>query len=91
MQVFTVNAVNQPKLVRKKLGREQLWGFFDEDVNTITLDERLKGKKELIILLHEYFHYLFPELSEEQVVIKSEYTASFLWKHHFRKVDLSVE
>lgn len=91
MLVFTIHPKKQPKLLRKKLGREQLWGSFDNGTNIIELDERLKGKKEMIILIHEYFHYLFPAMSEEDVVIKSEYIADFLWKHHFRKVDLSSE
>ena len=90
MQVFSVKPVKQPKVFRKKLGREQLWGSFDTGTNNIEIDERLKGKKELIIFLHEYLHYLFPEFSEETVVMKSEYLADFLWKHHYRKVDLTT-
>lgn len=91
MPVFTTNPTKQPKLIRKKLGREQLWGSFDTGTNIIEIDDRLRGKKEFIIIVHEYFHYLFPDMSEEMVILKSEYLADFLWKHHFRKVDLSVE
>jgi hypothetical protein len=91
MPVFTTRPTKQPKLIRKKLGREQLWGSFDNGTNIIEVDDRLKGKKELIIMIHEYFHYLFPGLDEGEVVTKSEYLADFLWKHHFRKVDLSVD
>lgn len=91
MPVFTTHPIKQPKLLRKKLGREQLWGSFDNGTNTIEMDSRLTGKKEMIILIHEYFHFLFPEMIEEDVIVKSEYLADFFWKHQFRKVDLSAE
>lgn len=91
MPVFTTQPKKQPKLLRKKLGREQLWGSFDYGTNTMEIDDRLKGRKEMIIIIHEYFHFLFPEMSEDEVVTKSEYISDFLWKHHFRKVDLSAE
>jgi hypothetical protein len=88
MLPFASRPKKQPKVIRKKLGKEQAWGTWDEPKNIIEIDERLKGKKELIIYLHEYFHKLFPDLSEEIVIIKSELLADFLWKNHFRKVDL---
>lgn len=91
MEVFSYRPRNQPKVIRKKLGKEQAWGFWDEDNNTIEIDERVKGKKELIIYLHEYFHKLFPWMTEDEIVIKSESLASFLWKNHYRRVDLTTK
>jgi len=90
MEVFSVKPKGQPKVYRKKLGKEKAWGKYDS-INEIYVDERLKGKKELIIYLHEYFHKLFPELSEDEIIFKSEMTADFLWKNHYRRVDLSTK
>ncbi len=91
IEVFSYKPLKQPKVNRKKLGKEQVWGTWDVSKNTIEIDERLKGKKELIIFLHEYFHKLFPYFTEEEIIMKSESTADFLWKNHFRKVDLSTK
>ena len=91
LEVFSVKPKKQPKVVRKKLGNNQAHGLYWSDSNTIEIDERLKGRKEMIIFIHEYYHRLFPELSEDEVIIKSEHTAHFLWNHHFRRVDLSIK
>lgn len=91
MEVFTVRPKKQPKVVRKKLGKNHAWGQYLADSNTIEIDERVKGRRELVLYIHEYFHKLFPEMSEEDILVKSEHLAHFLWKHHFRKVDLSVK
>lgn len=85
MEVFSIKPKRQPKVIRRKLGKEQAWGRYDNGV--IEIDERVKGKKELILYLHEYFHHILPELSEDEVIIKSESTADFLWKNNFRRVD----
>lgn len=85
MEVFKFKPKKQPKVIRRKLGKEQAWGRFGDML--IEVDIRLTGKKELIIYLHEYFHYLLPELSEDEVIIKSESLADFMWSLGYRKVD----
>jgi hypothetical protein len=85
-EVFKYPVPKLPKLFRKKLGKEKAWGLFDGD-NVITLDERLKGKKELIVTIHEFIHWLHPEWTENQIIKDSETIAEFLWKQHYRKVD----
>jgi len=83
MNVFSVRPKNQPTVIRKKLGPK--WGWWDEEHNLIEVDERLTGKKELIIYLHEYFHKIFPEVIEEEIIKRSEFVADFLWKNNYRK------
>lgn len=85
-EVFKYPVPKLPKVLRKKLGAQKAWGIFDGD-KTIQIDERLKGKKELTVLLHEFFHWLHPEHTENEIIKNSEITAEFLWKHHYRKVD----
>lgn len=74
---------------RVKLGREKVWGLADQ--YPLQIDARLKGKKELEIYIHESLHYLFPELSELEVVTKSIILTNTLWFEGYRKVDNSNE
>lgn len=85
VEVFKAKIGKLPKVIFRKLGKEKAWGQLTD--NKIEIDERLKGKKLLIIALHEFFHWLFPHLKEEEIIIASEKTAAFLWKLGFRKVD----
>ena len=87
MEVFSYRPKNQPKVIRKKLGR--YLGLYHPDKNLVEVDERLKGKKELIIYLHEYFHKLFPDIIEDEIIVRSELVADFLWKHDYRRADFS--
>mgnify|MGYP003435433982 CR=1 FL=1 len=86
MDVFSYKPKNQPKVERKKLGRNE--GLYWPTFNLIEVDTRLKGKKEMIIYIHEYLHKLFPDMEEDDVIINSESIADFMWKNHFRRVDL---
>jgi hypothetical protein len=72
---------------RVKLGRQKLWG--DADEYPLLIDDRLKGKKELEIYIHESFHYLFPNLKEEDVIKKAILLTNTLWYEGYRKVDNS--
>lgn len=85
MDVFSVKPKKQPKVVRRKLGKEQAWGRYID--NLIEIDERATGKKELILHLHEYLHHIFKDMEEDEVITKSEHIADFLWKNNYRKVD----
>ena len=49
--------------------------------------ETSEGKKELIVTVHEFIHWLHPEWTENQIIKDSETIAEFLWKQHYRKVD----
>lgn len=76
-----------PKVVIKKLGRNQAWGQYHEADNLIEFDERLKGKHKLDIYLHERTHAHFKGMSEEDVSKFASVMADFLWKHGVRFVD----
>jgi len=82
---FEFRPRKQPKVIRRKLGREASWGSYCDGV--IEIDDRLKGKQEFTILVHEYLHHIQPELSEEEVIRVSESLVPFLWKQGYRKVD----
>lgn len=75
------------KYIHKKLGKERAWGRADSDRFIIEIDERLKGKKHFEISIHESFHLLFPESSEEDVVEKSIILTNLLWKMGYKRVD----
>jgi hypothetical protein len=76
------------KVIYKKLGREQAHGIAESD-GIIYIDPRLRGRKELEILIHETYHLLEPEASEEEVIEKSVILTKLLWKMGYRKVDNS--
>ena len=75
------------KFVRKKLGRQRVWGQYLD--YPLEIDERAKGKKELEIYLHESFHYLFKSMEEDEVVRLSVLLTNTLWHEGYRKVDNS--
>lgn len=76
------------KVIYKKLGREQAHGIAESD-GIIYIDPRLRGRKEMEILIHETYHLLEPEASEEEVIEKSVILTKLLWKMGYRKVDNS--
>lgn len=76
------------KIVYKKLGREQAYGVAESD-GVIYIDPRLKGRKKLEIHIHEIFHILNPEDTEEQVIEKSVTLTKMLWALGYRQVDNS--
>jgi len=77
------------KVVYSKLGRDGVWGYAHGDNNSIELDTRLKGKKHLEILVHESLHIIHPEMTENEVEIKSITLTNLLWKEGYRRVDNS--
>ena len=77
------------KVKYSKLGRDGVWGYAHGDDNSIELDTRLKGKKHLEILLHESLHILHPQMTEDEVEIKSIALTGVLWKEGYRRVDNS--
>jgi hypothetical protein len=73
------------KIQYKKLGRQKVWGHADS--YPLQIDERVKGKKHLEILVHESLHYLFPGLTEEEIVKKSILLTNTLWYEGYRRID----
>lgn len=69
-----------------KLGKQKVWGFAHSD-GLIEIDERLKGKKKLEIIIHEVMHLLNPTDEEDEVVRKSVLLTNTLWHEKYRVVD----
>lgn len=76
--------MNHPKVIKKKLGKERAWGQYHQSKNVIEIDERLKGKKKLEILTHEYLHHIYPFMDEITVAKSAKDISDFLWKHDVR-------
>jgi hypothetical protein len=75
-----------PKVKYRKLGKEQSYGLYDGN-NIIEVDERLRAKRKLEILLHETTHWQYPEMAEEDVIKRSRELTEILWKEHLRFVE----
>ncbi len=73
------------KVIRVPLWQIKRWA--QTDGVTAELDVRAVGKKELELLMHEFLHILFPDLSEKEVKKKSIIITHTLWAEGFRKVD----
>ena len=74
-------------VVYKRLGRRKAYGLVEDGDDIIYIDPRLKGRKQLEILIHEALHILRPESSEEDVINDSVELTKMLWKQGFRRVD----
>jgi hypothetical protein len=74
-------APRHPRVVVQKLGKRRAWGLYD---GTIWVDPRSRGKARLEVLIHEYFHHLWPDMPEEEVEAKSALLADFLHEQHVR-------
>ncbi len=69
-----------------KLGRQQCWGE-SGGLFEIYIDERLRGRKLLEIIIHESAHELWPDAEEKEIEYKAAVLTRTLWKEGFRKVD----
>ena len=74
------------KIIYRKLGKEQAYGISSSD-GVIEIDERLKGKKMMEILIHEILHLLNPKDDEKTIIRKSVTLTKVLWKEGYRRVD----
>jgi predicted metallopeptidase len=74
------------KIVYRKLGREQAYGVSSSD-GIIEIDERLRSKKHLEVLIHEILHILNPRDSEGTIIKKSVTLTKLLWKEGYRRID----
>ena len=87
-EVFKYKVKNLPKVIYKKLGKSRAYAQFLPSENIIEIDPKYSGKKESELLLHEFLHWQYPTLSEEDVIKRSKELTEFLWKLKFRKVDI---
>ena len=76
------------KVVYKKLGRSNVYGFAYIGDNYIEIDSRLDKKRLLSTLLHESLHLAFPNESESSIIKAERVITNILWSEGFRKIDL---
>jgi len=75
------------KIIYKKLGREKVYGFANLGDNEIEIDNRLKGKKLLELIIHESLHILYPEAEEDEIENNSITLTNTIWHENFRRID----
>lgn len=75
-----------PPVIERKLGRHKADGLCWDD-GTIEIDQRLKGKRRLETLIHEFLHFRHDHWTEEKVELEGEAMARFLWKYGIRTLD----
>lgn len=78
------------KVIYKKLGRNKVYGFANCGDDEIEVDSRLKGKKQLEIIIHESMHLLLPDAEEDEIIEKSVILTNTLWYQGFRMVDSDI-
>ena len=78
-------------VIYKKLGRRRALGIVEDGDDTIYIDPRLKGRKQMEILIHEAMHILWPHIvkndEEDEVIMISVELTKMLWAEGFRRVD----
>jgi hypothetical protein len=74
------------KIIYRKLGKEQAYGISSSD-GIIEIDQRLKGKKHMEILIHEILHLLNPKDDEKTIIRKSVTLTKILWAENYRRID----
>jgi len=78
----------RPKVIWRKLGKEQAWGMAtcDPARPLIEIDPRLSPRRELEVLCHEQLHISLPDLSEKQIDRLGKEMSRTLWDQNYRRV-----
>lgn len=79
----------KPKIIWRKLGREDAFGQAWKDKKIIELDPRMTPKKQLEIICHEQLHITYPEMSETLVKQGGKDLCNTLWLLNYREVMVS--
>ena len=85
---------NKPKIVERKLGREQAWGqaFPYATRPKIEIDPRLSARRHLEVMCHEALHIARPDLEgtkgEAEIDRIGKVVSDALWRASYRKVIL---
>jgi hypothetical protein len=85
---MTRRKVKTPRVVFRKLGREQAWGIatFDPSNPLVEIDTRLSPARELETCVHESLHHALPEMGEKEIDRVGKAVARVLWKINYRRV-----
>ena len=78
------------KIIYRKLGKEQAYGISSSD-GIIEIDERLKGRKMMEVLIHELMHLTNPKDSEQTIIRKSVIITKVLWNEGYRQIDDTID
>lgn len=82
-----VGEANAPIVRHRKLGKHKADGLCWKEEGIVEIDERLKGKRKLETLVHEFDHFIHPDKSEADVARDAEKMASLLWSENVRIID----
>lgn len=75
----------------RKLFKHNVVGLAYTRKRLIEIDERLRGKQLLEILIHELMHVQNPDWPEEVVVEQSREMAEVLWDEGVRVIDNTTD
>lgn len=75
------------KILYSHLGNYKADGLAWPEDRTIAIDKRLRGQRELEVIIHEVIHIQNPKWSEIMVEGKAKELADILWQMNYRKVD----
>ena len=75
------------KFKKVKLGRQRIHGLADQ--YPLLIEQRLTGKKELEIFIHEMLHYIYKAQPEENIEKAAILITNTLWSEGYREVDNS--
>ena len=74
------------KITERKLGREKAYGQCWKGDYLIEMDERLRAKHYLSVLVHELLHHVFPWMSETMVTRAAPKIAKGIWQQQYRRL-----
>lgn len=77
----------QPKIVERRLGREQAWGQFWFQKNLVEIDPRQLSKHYLNTVVHEHLHAAYPKMSEREVIRGAKIITRAVWACRYRKIE----
>ena len=75
------------KFKKVKLGRQGIHGLADQ--YPLLIEERIRGKKKLEIMVHEMLHYIYKSQPEENIEKAAILITNTLWNEGYREVDNS--
>lgn len=73
-------------IIEKKLGRDNVHGWAYAKPPKIEIDERLRGRFQQEVLLHELLHVALPQLEEECVTKTAEFLSHHTWRFGLRRI-----
>jgi hypothetical protein len=73
-------------IVEKKLGRDKVLGWAYSNPPKIEIDERLRGRLQQEVLIHELLHVALPQLDEDTVTEVAEWMSFHTFRFGMRRI-----